>query len=165
MPLDSNDISKVNRFIAADIKKTLRLQGHYLTGALEASITDDVNSSKDNTTLSAKAFGYIEDLEKGIPASEIKINSQSLAEMTRYVELRMGYRGSKAQQVALLVLQAQQREGNPTENSYNFSQIGSRKFAIEITFNKNEDRYFNLIDGIVEKYVDTEFNKLKSGTI
>lgn len=165
MSLEVSKIHPINEAIASDIKHQLRLQGHHLTGALEASIKGTEKIAIDETTLSATALGYIEDLEDGVPASEIKINSQTLAEMTRYVELRMGYKGSKAQQVALLILQKQKKEGNPTDNSYNYSQTGARKFAIEITFNKNEAKYFNAMDNVVEDYLDAEFHQLKNETI
>jgi len=165
MPLNSSDIEKVNRFIIADIKAQLRLQGHYLTGALESSLTSDVSNKKNESTLSSKAYQYIESLEQGIPASAIVINSQTLAEMTRYVELRMGYRGGKAQRVALLILQKQAKEGNPTNASKAYSKTGQRTQAIKTTFKQNEGKYFSLIDTQVENFIDEEFNKIKSETI
>jgi len=68
------------------MKQEFRDQGHYLTGALERSIRSQVKG----TALEGTALGCAQTLNDGIPADQIRIDSQALREMTRYVELRMG---------------------------------------------------------------------------
>lgn len=165
MSAETKMFHPANDAIIADIKKELRLQGHYLTGALEASLVDREIEEAGGITLTAEALGYLEDLEKGIDASLIDINSKSLAEMTRYVELRMGYRGSYAQKVAYAILRKQQKEGNPTTGSYAFTKTGERTKAVTETFEKNDNKYFGMIDSAAVGSLDESFNEIKSGTI
>lgn len=165
MATNTNIFKEVNESIINDIKNELRLQGHYLTGALEESIEEREIAENGGVTLTAKAAAYIESLEKGIDAKDIKINSQSLAEMTRYVELRMGYKGGKAMKVALLILQKQKEEGNPTFNSMQYSKTGRRREALKETFEKNQSRYSSMIDNTVVGQLDNQFHQIKSGTI
>lgn len=165
MPANPQIFEPVNKSIIEDIKTELRLQGHYLTGALEASLHDEEIEENGGITLTASAFGYLEDLEKGILAPFIVINAATVAEMTRYVELRMGYHGKLATSVAYAILKKQQKEGNPTSGSYNFSKTGFRKEAVEQTFEKNQPKYIEGIDAAAFNSLDEIFNQVKSGTI
>ena len=132
----------------------LRAQGHHLTGALESSLTPQVKGE----TLDVVAFAYLQKLEQGVAAGQIQINSAALAEMTRYVELRMGYQGRKAAQVALLILQKQAEEGNPTKGSYDFSQTGERTGAIEATFRKLGPQLDTYMDDGIDQMVEDAFS-------
>ena len=153
-----------NHEIVNDIRKELRLQGHYLTGALEASLIEHEISENGGVTLTAEALGYLEDLEKGIPADQINIAAK-MDEMVRYVNLRMGYFGKKAQQVAYLILRKQRQEGNPTSGSYAFSQNGFRTEAVEKTFDQNQPKYIDMIDVAAIGSMDDSFTQIKSGTV
>ncbi len=95
-----NILNKAQAIVEVSIKDTLKEQGHYLTGALERSISGDVNSNN----LDGSAFDYALKLDRGVPASKIVINSQTLADMTRYVELRMGLKGKQATKAAYNIL-------------------------------------------------------------
>jgi hypothetical protein len=155
----------VNEQVVEDIKRELRLQGHYLTGALEASLIDKELSQGGTIVLTAEALAYLEELEKGVPREQIVINSKILDEMTRYVELRMGYRGRKAVRVANLILKKQKRQGKPTWSSDKYSQTGKRTQAVEETFERNQDRYISGIDREVLGSLDESFHEIKSGVI
>ena len=150
---------QANKAIIEDIKRELRLQGHYLTGALEASLHAKEITEGDIIHLTAEAA------EKGVPANHIEISSATLAAMTKYVQLRMGYQGRKASQVAYRILQKQQEEGMPTKASYQYSKTGDRLDAVDDTFRKNDTRYFDLIDQVTFGGLDTEFATIKTGTI
>jgi len=154
-----------NRLIVEDIRTELRLQGHYLTGALEASIHDEEIHENGGITLTASALEYLEDLETGIAAPQIELSSSRLTEMTRYVELRMGYHGKKATSVAYAIIKKQQKEGMPTHGSYAFSKTGFRTEVMEQTFDKNQPKFVNLIDTAAFNSLDNIFNQVKSGTI
>ena len=165
MPFNGGNIVKVNRRITADIKKELRQQGHYLTGALEQSIIEKETLTQSDIIIEAFGFAYIQDLEQGIPAEKIVINVNSLSEMTKYVELRMGYKGRNAAKVALRILQKQKIEGNPTEASKRFSKDGERLHAVAKTFERNEAKYFEMIDAEVMLVIDNALSKFTSETI
>lgn len=165
MATNTSIFHNVNEAIIDDIAKELDLQGHRLTGALEASLKAKEIAENGGVVLTAQAAAYLENLEKGIQPEDIVINSQKLAEMANYVRLRMGYQGSKAMQVAYNILRKQAAEGNPTKNSYRFSKTGKRKEVVKETFAKNEVRYGNMLDVVVVGQLDNQFNQIKSGTI
>lgn len=165
MATNINIFEPANRAIVDDIKKELRLQGHYLTGALEASLTPKEVGENGGLSLTASALEYIEDLEKGIPAHQISLDSNSLAGMTRYVQLRFGYTGKKAIKVAVAILRTQRREGNPTKGSYAFTQTGFRTEAVSDTFDGNQPKYVEMIDVAAIGSFDNIFHEIKSGTI
>jgi len=149
------------KIINEELLHQIREQGHPLTGALEAS----VNGVISGDTLYGEAKAYLKTLETGIPAEKIVINSQTLDEMTRYVELRMGYRGSKAQNVAYQILRKQQRFGNPTPGSYAYSNTGERKGAITITFKNKERELDTHMRHGIDELINAEFHRQKSETI
>ena len=138
------------RNVNSEIAKELRAQGHYLTGALEASLKADVTDEE----ATGSAYQYLIKLSEGVPANQIQFNAQALAEMTRYVQLRMGYQGTKAARVAALILQKQQQEGNPTKGSFAFSANGRRKGAIEYGFRAAEKGVDNRLSSGIVKYLD-----------
>lgn len=164
MATNTNIFEPANRSIVDDIKKELRLQGHYLTGALEASLLEKEISENGGVTLTAEALGYLEDLEKGIAGANINIAAK-MDEMVRYVNLRLGYFGRKAQQVAFLILRKQRQEGNPTSGSYAFTQTGFRKEVVTQTFEQNQPKYIGMIDEVAIGSLDNIFHEVKSGTI
>lgn len=149
------------RIINSEIAHQLREQGHHLTGSLEASL----NGAIVGDTLFGEAKAYIRKLETGVPASEIVINSQALDEMVKYVELRMGYRGSKAEKVAYLILKKQSEEGSPTSNSYNFSNTGERKHVITISFKEKEKELDSYVMKGIDDIINQEFRKQKSESL
>ena len=165
MASDKKIFIQVNQQIVDDIKKELALQGHHLTGALERSLKENVIDEGGNVIMTASALEYLEKLEKGIPGNQIGIDAKDIEKMANYVKLRMGYTGKYALKVAQLILRKQQKEGNPTKNSYQFSKTGERKFAVEDTFLKNEKIYTERIDTTVIQQLDKQSDSLQSGII
>lgn len=162
--MDGTIFNDANKEITDDIKEQLRLQGHFLTGALERSIKEIVIETPTGFQLTASAAEYMEDLEQGVPSHQISIDPKSIQELTRYVELRMGYRGKYAQKVAIAILKKQQKEGMPTKNSYQYSKTGERTEAIKDTFYDNQNKYGQVIDSKVAGVLDSEFNTIQSKT-
>lgn len=120
--------------VKAELITQLHEQGHSLTGALEASIT----AKTKGETIDVTAFSYLHKLNEGVRPDDIKVNSQTLAEMTRYVQLRMGYQGKKAAQVAYLILRKQKQEGMPTSGSYAYSRTGERLHSLDNSFENTD---------------------------
>lgn len=165
MATETNIFRKTNEEITDDLKKELRLQGHYLTGNLERSIIQKEIAENGGVTLTASSLEYLKTLEEGLLSNQIDHSAKGINEMTRYVELRMGYSGKKAVKVALLILKRQSKEGNPTLNSYQFSKTGERTEVVKETFLKNESRYGSMVDTAVIGQLDNQFHQIKSGTI
>ncbi|MGN6438174.1 MAG: hypothetical protein ACTHMM_16660 [Agriterribacter sp.] len=162
MPLQFDDI---NEIIIDDIKEALRLQGHHLTGALERSLTPDTTKEANGYSISAEALAYIKDLEEGVRPEHIAVDAAAIREMTRYVELRMGYTGKYAIKVAIAILNKQRKEGMPTQNSYQYSQTGERLDAVYDTFKENGATYNTMIDDEVVGELDNQFHTIKSGSV
>lgn len=165
MAINPNIFNQVNKSIVEDIKTEERLQGHYLTGALEASLREREVTEGGTISLTAEALEYIEDLEKGVPGFRIGVNNASVEAMTGYVTKRMGFTGKYATKVAILILRKQQKEGMPTKNSYQFSKTGFRTEAVSDTFDDNQPKYIDGIDDVVINTLDNVFHQIKSGTI
>lgn len=165
MSTNTTIFQPANRAIIEDIKKELRDQGHYLTGALEASLKDHEISENGGVILTAEALAYIADLETGLAPNQIDLSEKGLNEMTRYVELRMGYRGKAAVKVAWLILKKQAKEGNPTRGSYAYTKTGFRTEAIQDVFESKSNRYVGMIDDAAIGSLDKSFNTIKSGEI
>lgn len=165
MPNNTTIFEPVNDIIIADIIKELRDQGHYLTGALEASLKEREVAEAGGVTLTAEALAYLEDLEKGLAPNQIDDSVAAINEMAKYVSLRMGYTGKKAIQVAVAIIRKQQKEGNPTRNSYKYSKTGSRTEAVEGVFYENRERYTGLVDTAAIGSLDKDFSSIQSGTI
>lgn len=165
MSTNTNIFKTANQAVIEDLKKELRDQGHYLTGALEASLHAREIAEAGGVTLTAEALGYLEDLEKGLAPHQIDFSAKGIQEMTRYVELRMGFKGKKAIKVAILILKKQAKEGNPTKNSYQYSKTGFRTEAIRDVFDNKNDRFTGLIDIAAIGSLDEPSLAIKSGTI
>jgi hypothetical protein len=158
------DIAKVNFQIVADIKKELRLQGHYLTGGLERSFEEKQSNTDGNIYLEAFAYAYLEQLEKGLLATEIPIldkNSQEFINLARWVKLRglpdAGRFYTSPETIAEAIWRKWQNKGKPLETSKQFSKTGEITGAIENVFKKNEEEYFKKIDEEVVKTLDLQF--------
>lgn len=144
-----------------NLKKELRAQGHFLTGALEKSIRTQFSSTFNNTVLQTVALDYIDDLEEGIRPEHINPEDPKyLKGLTSYVQKRFGFDAGKAAAVALRIAHKHRKEGMPTKASYEFSTTGERTFAILDSYNKNEAR-FNQILGIhLSKEIDAHIDKI-----
>lgn len=138
-----------HRIVRAELVNQLYQQGHTLTGALEASISANIKGEE----LEGTAYAYLHKLSEGVLSTYIKIDAQSRAEMTRYVQLRMGYTGKKAERVAYLILRAQQREGMPTDGSYAYTRNGERLNSIPNTFDRQDENLADYMLTGVDKYI------------
>lgn len=158
------NIAKLNYKIVADIKRELRLQGHYLTGDLERSFQEKQSNTDGQVYLEAYAYAYLQELEKGLTKDEIPAfnkSSPEFANLVKWVKLRglpdAGEFYTSAETIAEAIYRKWQRKGKPLESSKEFSQTGEILGAVSGTFNKNDDLYFNQIDEEVVKTLDLNF--------
>lgn len=157
-----------NQAIIDDIKTELRLQGHYFTGALEASLTPQEIEEGNFIILTASANAYLKDLENGIPASQINLSSINYTSLANWVQVKSIWRGcsaKKALSIAFAIAKKWKKEGFELYGAIYFSKTGSVDHAIQQTFSKNDEKYFDLVDNVAIGNLDLQFNNTKTGTI
>lgn len=154
-------LKKANELILSALKKSLLDQGHYLTGALERSLTSKVTAD----TLTGSAFYYLWILEKGVAPGRMVIGNKSITALTAYVQKRMGYDSKRAKQVAFAILKTQQKEGIPTHNANRYSSTGRRTSVLTQTFALINPALDRIIFSGIDELIDIEFNKQKTQTV
>lgn len=144
--IGSKTISKLSSDLERDLAKELRDQGHYLTGVLERSINSRISSAGNSAVLDVEALDYINDLNTGIPASQIQVDVAYVQELAAYAQKRFGVSGGAALRAGYNIAKKHAQEGNPTQASYQFSNTGDRLHAIEDSYQKNEAGYDQQIE-------------------
>lgn len=163
-PVNQSILYQIDETIIDDIRQELALQGHYLTGALEASIKEKLIHEGGAVILSAEALGYIETLEKYTPPDQIKIDNAEFEKLKRWVILRgLANFDHEATAVAAAIVSHWKVTGRPTPGSKEFSQTGKRTEAIQDTFTKNEVRYTQMLDHGLTSMLDVEASDLEFG--
>lgn len=158
-------ISKAANTLEQGLTKELRDQGHYLTGALERSITSKTVSSGNAETLEMSALDYIDDLDLGVKPNEIGNYIEHVEAMTKYAEKRMGVRGRLALKVGRRIAQKHAFAGIPTKKSYEYSITGERLHVIEETYEHSETLFETQIDDGLSDELDSFINKTFDETI
>lgn len=160
------NIAKINFKIVDDIKKELRLQGHYLTGSLERSFEERQTLDGNDIALEAFAYAYLEQLNNGVEASEIPALNKSSSEfkgLVQWVKKRgletAGRFYTSAETIAEAIWRKWQKEGKPLETSKAFSKTGEILGAVEIVFKRDEEKIFNSIDEEAVLSIDKTFFK------
>jgi hypothetical protein len=162
----NNNFKDANELIADQVKQELRDQGHYLTGALEASFKEEEIVEAGNIILRATAVGYLDQLEHGVPADRIQLTEGYFQNLKKWVRQRgMGSSEFEVSQIAAAIFTKWKKEGMPTENSKAFSKTGKRIEAVRDAFHDNETAINSAVDKAVFFGLDTEFSNIKSGVI
>lgn len=158
-------IQTLDKSLERDLKKELRDQGHYLTGHLERSMQPKIVETTTGVLLEVLAEDYIDDLETGVPSSKIKLDASYIHELATYSRLRFGVSQERAIQIGYAIAKKHKREGNPTFASYQFSNTGERKHAIEISYNQHEQLYEQQIESGLSREIDGFIDKTFDTTI
>lgn len=156
-------LNKVADLLNKKLASELKDQGHYLTGALERSITGAyrvVEKSKE-TELNGYALDYAQDLETGQPSGG---KLPTVIELQKYFILR-GLSQKEAYSAAINTARKQAKEGMPTKASSRFSKTGERKNFITRTWRENEQKIDSLMDFGMDGIFNDEYNLQKSETI
>lgn len=163
MPVNQSILFQIDQTIIDDIRHELALQGHYLTGALEASIKERLIHEGGAIILSAEALGYIETLENYTRPEDIKISEQEFEGLKRWVVLRGLGSTREAEGIAKAIIRKWKKEGRPTVASLQYSKTGDRTYAVNETFQKNEGKYTKMLDHGIGSILDSEARDLKEG--
>lgn len=145
----------VNKAITDDIKKMLRLKGHYDLGNLERSINELFFEENGALHLRATALDYMEDLEIGVSADKIDERKIDVTKLAGWVGRKISATGSEA--IARAIIQKWKKVGKPTDPS--------SLLTVEETFHENQSRYNVMLDTAVIGDLDNDFHTIQSGTI
>lgn len=151
--------------ILNDIKKELRLQGHYDTGELEQSMRVYEADANNENILQGYAAGYIDELENGVAPNRIKISPQEFEDLRGWVMRKIGALSpAESTQIAAAIVRKWKKEGKPLPNSKQFSATGKVTEAIKDAFTRNENNYIGRVDNSVFHELDREFDLPDKGT-
>lgn len=156
------------KIVNEEIKQELKDQGHYLTGALDRSIDEEI----DGDDITGQALEYLNRLNDGVAAANIGPLNKSSSEFRKLVQWvkqrgleHNGERFMTAESIAEAIWRKWQKEGMPTENSKMYSKTGERTGALNIAFASVEDKLDRHMNKGLDAVFETEYRKQKSETI
>ncbi|SHK92925.1 hypothetical protein SAMN05444266_101620 [Chitinophaga jiangningensis] len=159
------------RIIEKAIREESISQGHYLTGAMQASLAGYVLTSPDESTLTGTAVGYAVVVNSGVTTGRIPYAPGSGAGSSKYIEglinfwrLR-GLNEKEATRAAFATANKHKEEGMPTRASGGFSKTGERKQMIDKAFDKCSSDLDQFMLSGFDSIIETEFQKTKSEVI
>lgn len=138
------------------IQKELRAQGHYFSGRLEESIRVRVKLAQP---IEMTFFGkdYLEGLNEGIEPQNIENfdkNSKDYRDLLTWIIAHGLGTIKTADSIAFLIWRKWKKEGKPLPSAKIYSSTGENKNAVSIAWDKNEDRYTDLIDHMILDFYD-----------
>lgn len=153
------------------LKKELRGQGHYLTGAAEGSLTVTLDEAKDKAGIAGEGVFYIGILNDGVKANRIPYGgigngaktSKYIQGLIRFWRLR-GLGEKEAVRAAFATAKKHKREGMPTRGSYAFSSNGRRKNNL-LALKRASTQVDKIISAAIDAEYQTYFSKIKEETI
>lgn len=170
------DIREVLQAADADlqkgIKEELRTQGHYLTGALAASIHGEITvKGEESATLVGTSLFYAQILNAGTTAARIPFGTHTGATTSKYIEGLINFftlRGldeAEAKRAAFATARVQKLQGMPTTGSYRFSDNNQRLNVLGIVEREMDTELDEVVLGGIENMVESVFKQTLSERI
>ncbi len=166
--MTKNDLlGQIASLVIDSFKKQIQLQGHTLTGDLEASF-DAAFLQFGLTDVIAISFNdYGIPLDTGVSPERIPFQSGSgnktslyIDGLKRFAKLRFGVSDREAQSIAFAIANKHKREGMPTKNSYSFSKNGERKNWIDLALSETAADIDQALTQFTASYIDVLFQRL-----
>ncbi len=166
--MTKNDLlGQIASLVIDSFKKQIQLQGHTLTGDLEASF-DAAFLQFGLTDVIAISFNdYGIPLDTGVSAERIPFSlsgnggkSQLIEGLKRFAKLRFGTSDRESQDIAFAIAQKWKKEGNPTQNSYQFSKNGHRTNWIDLALSETAADIDQALTQFTASYIDVLFQRL-----
>lgn len=157
-----------------DIRTELTRQGHKLTGATANSLRSEVFMEGATLVLEGWGSKVVVILNRGTTAERIPYTSgrQSGAKhsayiqgLAQYAKLRFGVSEKQALGIAFAIANKQEKEGMPTQGSYQYSETGQRTGAVDEALERNREKFDQKVNDAIDDIVNEELNKQKSETI
>lgn len=157
-----NIFKRAAKLLDENLKKELRQQGHFNTGALELSITSKITVNGSDTKLEGQAADYA-----GILNDGTRPEKASMAQFPFLKEffISKGVEPKKAGAYAAMTIHRWQKEGMSTKASVRFSKNGKRLKFIELVAELIDSKLDKVVTDDIDKVVDKEYKKQKSETI
>ena len=110
-----------------ELKREFEEQGHGATGTALASFRAEVTNEADLYRISIWGVDYAKYVNDGRKAGSLP----PVSAIEEWVKIRGIAQGTEARGVAWAIAKAIEKEGSPTQGSYNFTNNGRRKGFID----------------------------------
>jgi hypothetical protein len=156
--------NQIAQILIDAIQKEFILQGHRLTGKLNASIESivKITASGANILILMNDYGIIQN--RGVGASRIPYNpnvrtgnktSKYIQGLQNFARLRFGVTPKQALSIAFAIAKKHAKEGMPTKASSRFSKTGRRTGAIDEALAKSDKEIERLTLEFLEETIIT----------
>lgn len=145
--------SALARYAIKAARKELREQGHYLTGGLEKSMTEETQVQDDAITSRVSMNAYFTYLQRRLPSDKVPYSrgsgaksSKAVEGLLRYWKLR-GLAPKEARSATFATLNKWKQEGRPTRASFRYAKNGRRTGFLEYTVEDVTENAARIIAG------------------
>ena len=154
--------NQIANILIIAIRKEFILQGHRLTGRINASIEKivKITASGANILILMNDYGIIQN--RGVKAARIPYNpnqrsgkktSKYITGLQNFARLRFGVGAKEALNIAFAIARKQARQGMPTKASFRFSKTGKRTGAINTALLKTDKEIQDLTAQFLEEII------------
>lgn len=157
-----NIFTSANKLLTDALKKELRQQGHFNTGALESSFFSNVTVSSESVKVEGYANNYAHILDDGVAPEKA---SMKQFYFVKQFFISKGYDEKKAGTLAAMTIRKWMTEGMSTKASIRFSKNGRRLKFIELVAKLVDEKLDKKILNEVDKIMEKTYRKQKSETI
>jgi len=159
------------KIVEAGIREESRAQGHYLTGAMEQSMSSVIGRMGTMRILTGTAVDYARYVNNGVKPGRIPFKEGSGAGKSAYIEglrqffILKGLSDKEALSAAIATAKTHKKEGMPSKASYKYSSTGQRTGMIETAMTKKEPVLDAYMSNGFDNLIEFEFQKTKSETV
>lgn len=150
-------------FINQLLRKESSAQGHFLTGALEASLDAKISKQGKADIMDGIAAYYTQYVDQGFPAESASMKQFPF--MVRYFQAR-GLDEKEAKNAAAATIKVWMKQGGmPTQASKRFSETGSRTNMISNAMVGADAQINEYFSNAFDFAFDEKYHETKSETI
>ena len=168
----AQDLNKIGFYVVDQLRRTLQIQGHSLTGALEKSIESVSDRLNDGFIIKFYYEQYGTAVDAGIskdripytPGEKRADTSKYIEGLVKYVQQRMNISGDKdALSAAFAIARKHKNEGMSTIASKEFSDTKQRNKWVDNTLERIDEALAEKINDIIWHILDDMvFNAVKT---
>jgi len=167
------DFSPIENFLIKALSDELKAQGHNMTGDLLKSIKVVAKAFlQGGFVIEGSFLSYGAPLNTGVKSSRIPFTQPSNVKRSKYIEglvrfvklRRIATDNAKALGIAFAIAKTHKKQGMPTRGSFKFSRNGRRKDWVNIVLTENEQKIFEILQGIFEDNINVIFDNFIAKT-
>lgn len=149
------------------IRKESVDQGHYLTGAMDESLSTEIIKKGKIDKMEGFAVYYTQFVNDGVPAESASYKQAPF--LIKYFEQRgfpyYSTTGPSAVSLAFATINKWKKEGMSTQASKRFSKTGARQHMVEAAFTGGQQKIDEYMNNSFDFSIDEQFSQTKSETI